>query len=317
MATPGGARFAFAAGGGYRATQLQGRVHYDPRRGVFTLWVDGIEIKPLAAPRQTRHSLSVSGTPASATASLRPPPGVPSHAVTTNAAARLAGAYRSMMVIAFVNGLLGLVMLSPVVSTIPGIAMGGVGAVVIGVLYGILAFLVSRRSRLALAMGLALFTLDGLATLILAGITPGVVVGAVLRVTLIVLMARGFGAIAELDEEDGSHAPAVFGLGGVLVALVGVIALLHFAVRRGMDEVRHGEGANAGIQAETEECLRKADAVADEASARLEDNPDPFARMKAEQQIANQRRVARMGCSERDRECKRDHLSLPCVLGVK
>lgn len=79
-----------------------------------------------------------------------------------------------------------------------------------------------------------------------------------------------------------------------------VFALLRFTARR--DIVDH-----AAIERQTAECLRRADRAAEEAKARSTDPPgDP--------RIANERSLARMACKDRERECKRDPKSIPCVL---
>jgi hypothetical protein len=76
-----------------------------------------------------------------------------------------------------------------------------------GVIYLVLGYFVQRRSFAALVAAVALFALDGIATLADAAATTGrpVLGGIFVRIILIATMARGLGAIRELKREEAGQ----------------------------------------------------------------------------------------------------------------
>jgi hypothetical protein len=86
----------------------------------------------------------------------------------------------------------------------------GIGSIVVGVLFGVLGFFTMQRSRIALGIAMAIYGLDGLASLamgVVAGGRPGVG-GIVMHVVLLMAMWRGFKAMGALKEQT-AQAPSI------------------------------------------------------------------------------------------------------------
>lgn len=84
-----------------------------------------------------------------------------------------------------------------------------------------------------------------------------------------------------------------------LVGLIGVPTYLYVRERDG--------NAMADLEAKTAACMRRADAVYDEAVARHGSDP----------KYDDQRRLARISCKQHERDCKRDPRSLICLMDPK
>jgi hypothetical protein len=105
--------------------------------------------------------------------------------------------------IAGLNVLLGAV---AVLARVETLARMGVGwpSMIEGLIYGLLAYFVGKRSIIALGLAVGLFGLDTvlvLASMVQAGGRPGVG-GIVMRIFLFLPMVQGFGAIKALKARD-------------------------------------------------------------------------------------------------------------------
>jgi len=89
---------------------------------------------------------------------------------------------------------------------------------------------------------------------------------------------------------------------GIVFVVAFVVAILRFTARRDVVDT-------AALERRTAECLRRADQAAEDAKARVNDP-------QADSRIADERRLARIACKDRERECKRDPRSIPCVLAA-
>ncbi len=114
-------------------------------------------------------------------------------------ATRHAAAWGMVAVIAGLNVALGLLVELFDIGFLRAIGVGW-GSVVSGLVYGVLAFFVRRRSLVALALAIGLFVLDGAFMLVAAARAGGSppVGGLVARIFFLIPMLRGLGAIREL-----------------------------------------------------------------------------------------------------------------------
>jgi hypothetical protein len=115
-------------------------------------------------------------------------------------AVRLQAAWGMVAFVAALNVVLGLLVELFDIGFLRAVG-GGWGSFVSGLVYGVLAFFVRRRSLVALGLAVALFVVDGVLLLLgaaQAGGTPAVG-GLVARVFFLLPMLRGFSAIRELD----------------------------------------------------------------------------------------------------------------------
>jgi hypothetical protein len=98
-------------------------------------------------------------------------------------------------------------------------------------------------------------------------------------------------------------------------ALLHTVLVLLIAVPTSMVLGDRRAATAPDLEAKTAECLRRADTEADAAKIRL--GGDSVARMEHDPRIDDQRRLARISCKERERDCKRDPRSLPCLLNAQ
>ena len=135
----------------------------------------------------------------------KPLPGSASHPQT-----QVKGAYGAIFFIAGVNIILGIGALVFGWQVLTDIG-GGIGSVIYGAVFLALGmFVMMQRSRIALGIALALFILDSALILYSSFSTPDKpgFHGLIMRVVIVVLMFRGFGAISEL-EQSGEQARGV------------------------------------------------------------------------------------------------------------
>lgn len=115
---------------------------------------------------------------------------------------RFKGAWGIILFIAGFNFLIGLGTVVFEIELFERLGLG-VGSLIVGVVYLGLGLLVKQlRSRIALGLAIALFALDGIATLVMSmdgGGTPPVG-GIIVRVFLLLPMIKGFEAIKQLEE---------------------------------------------------------------------------------------------------------------------
>jgi hypothetical protein len=105
--------------------------------------------------------------------------------------------------VAAMSGGLGVLALALRIEVLLRIGVG-IGSIVEGAIFAVLAFFAGRRSTVALALAIALFAFDGVATFFLAAqqtpAQPPPVGAIVVRVFLLLGMSRGFEAITELSK---------------------------------------------------------------------------------------------------------------------
>lgn len=107
--------------------------------------------------------------------------------------------------LAALNAVLGVVALAFDVKVLLDLGMG-IGSLVVGVVYSLLGFFTLKQSRVALGIAIALYVLDGVATLAMsvgAGGQPAVG-GIVMKVFFTILLVRGFKAIGELKAKQAA-----------------------------------------------------------------------------------------------------------------
>jgi hypothetical protein len=132
--------------------------------------------------------------------------GTPLPGSGSDPAQRLKASYGMIFFVAGFNMLLGFLAGAADVRFLQGIGLG-YGACGAGVIYGVLGFFVTRRSKLALALAVGLFVLDGIALVAFSAQkgrapNPG---GLVARVFFLIPMIQGFGAIGALQDAERAH----------------------------------------------------------------------------------------------------------------
>lgn len=114
-----------------------------------------------------------------------------------------AGVVFLLAAVNFLLGVLGLIVESAFLEQFAGVG------IVIGIIYAVCGLFTMRRSRIALGIAMALYFADGALTLtsvLEAHGSPGIG-GIIVRVLLLLAMARGFKAIGELKAEAASASP--------------------------------------------------------------------------------------------------------------
>jgi hypothetical protein len=109
---------------------------------------------------------------------------------------KLKQSYGLLYFIGGLNFVLGIIALLFRIDFLIDLGMGTY-SVVVGSIYLLLAFLVQRKSKTALGIALALYSLETILTMF-SGMTSGVIV----RIFFIVFMWPGFKAISELQEKN-------------------------------------------------------------------------------------------------------------------
>jgi hypothetical protein len=125
-----------------------------------------------------------------------PIPGSASDPVT-----RHAGAWGMVFAVAILNVAIGLLVELFDLTSLRAIGAGW-GSLLTGLVYGVLAFFVRRKSVVALGLAVGLFVLDGILVVMAGAQARGGpnVGGIVARVFFLIPMVRGFAAIGELRE---------------------------------------------------------------------------------------------------------------------
>ena len=119
---------------------------------------------------------------------------------------RLSYAYGSLSIVAGLSLILGLLAMFNVFEWPRQFLGNGIATVIEGMVFAVLAYLTSRRSKLALGLGLVLFV-GGCILAIVVQVTadqrsPGLVGGLIMRIFLAYYMFGGFKAIDELNERE-------------------------------------------------------------------------------------------------------------------
>ena len=214
--------FVFDAGGPPRLTLSWGMFWKN-----LTVTVDGLQVGTIAESAALKAGQEFR-LPDGSTLSIRldqgfgkadllvlrdgkPLPGSAGDPVTqANTAATL------LFVIAGLNALLGVIAVAIQSRVLDDLGLGW-SSLCVAVVYGGLGFAVRRfRSRAALAIGMALFALDGLATLALsvgAGGRPPTG-GIIFRIFLLTAMARAYPALAQVQALEAEQRKGGGGLPG-------------------------------------------------------------------------------------------------------
>lgn len=127
--------------------------------------------------------------------------GEPLPGSSTDPQRRITGAWGAALFIAVVNVILGIVTVVSANGDVEA-AGNGLGLVIFGVAFAILAFFIRRRSRVALGIALVVFIGDAVATFVMAIGSGERTGGHVMRILLVILMFRGFEAIKEIRERE-------------------------------------------------------------------------------------------------------------------
>jgi hypothetical protein len=121
---------------------------------------------------------------------------------------KVAGAANVIFVVAGLSVVIGLAALAFDIQFLRMLGAGG-WSVLAGLVYAGLAFQVKKRQMWALALAVALYVVDGALSLAMSvqpGATPPVG-GIIIRIVFTLMMARGFGAIRELESRPRSRRP--------------------------------------------------------------------------------------------------------------
>ena len=118
---------------------------------------------------------------------------------TPTAAGHLGESYGALFFVGGFNLVLGLVSLLVTDTTLSDVGVGGAN-IVEGIVFLIIGYFVRRRSRIALAIGIAFFALDTIVSFASVG-SASLTAAFLVRLALLVLMQRGFGAMRELKAE--------------------------------------------------------------------------------------------------------------------
>jgi len=92
-------------------------------------------------------------------------------------------------------------------ATLGNLPPAGLLSVLLGGLFLVLGFLVIRRSTIALAIAMAILTLDVILTIFFPPNLPrfALVIGIVFRILILLVMVQGFGAVKALKQSKSSN----------------------------------------------------------------------------------------------------------------
>jgi hypothetical protein len=207
------------------AAPREARVVFDPTSGMARLFDGNVEVPPSAQPMRANVDAEVPDT------------------LGADAEKRLKAAVGFLGFSAVANCVIGLVAIAGNFETLLKRGLGA-GSVVVGLIYGTLAFFSARRSRLALGVAIALLAIDGLLMLV-AGPGNGATGAVVVRGLIIASMVRAFRAFPMLPQPQTKTAlsPVLAGRIAVVAASFGVIVLVWWTLiaptqRRGNDKAQ-------------------------------------------------------------------------------